>query len=501
MTKMMINFSISIILTLCIFKLGYAQHRGDNLAFQGFAIPDGNGVKALAMGGAYTAISGGAQSLFWNPAGLVGAEKMQISFQVNSYNKMWRENQVYRPSRQFVVVSFILDGLYVPDPAYNGLYDYEVFKNDTNYTVKDPLLGEDYYSEKAADWQKEKKQTLFDNFAIAVPFELMGKYIVTSAAYSRRNQVLDYDRNQTHLVPHLGYTGYEGILARIETPDDSVRVYWSDYERERFGTLWNLSFAVAAKVNKHVNLGFGFTRTSGETDDFQGLGRVGYFDLVAANVFRFSYDTLSTKTTGNSKFSALSFNIGAILDFEHVSLGLKITPPYTIKRKWNYTTRTADQINSTAENTSGKDKTTIPLSYAVGVSFTPVKTFRIAVDMQNTNYSQSEFTFANGDSTHRGWVDQNLIGIGIEYKPWDWLSLLGGYRNLPEVFVPDGAAIKHRGPYAESFTLGLSVKALFGWFDVAYETRRMKYYDSYYSNTNYVMETLDRMVLGYTVTF
>jgi hypothetical protein len=501
MTKMIRKLLVDIIFVFFFFTMGYGQHRGDNLAFQGLAIPDGNGVKALAMGGAFTSISGGVQSLFWNPAGLVGTKQVQVSFQANSYTKLWRENQVYRPSRQFVVVSFILDRLYVPDPAYNGLYDYEVFKNDTNYTVKDPVLGEDYYSKKAADWQKDKQQTLFDNFAIAVPFELMGKPIVTLAAYSRRNKVLDYDRNQTHLVPHLGYTGYEGIVTRIEDPADSVRVYWSDYERQRFGSLWNFSFAVATKLNKHFNLGLGFTSTTGKTDDFQGLGRIGYFDLVAANVFRFSYDTLSTQTAGSSKFSALSFNVGAILEFEHVSMGLKITPAYTIKRKWDYATVTENQTNSTTKSLSGEDKLTFPFSYAIGISFSPVKSFRVAIDLQSTNYSQADFNFAIPDSTHRDWVDQKIIGIGIEYKPWDWLSLLGGYRNLPEVFVPDGAAIKDRGPYAESFTLGFSLKAPYGWFDVAYENRRMKYYDSYYSNTNYVLETLDRLLVGYTVTF
>ena len=91
---------------------------------------------------------------------------------------------------------------------------------------------------------------------------------------------------------------------------------------------------------------------------------------------------------------------------------------------------------------------TVPLSYALGVCFKPVKQFNVAVDVQNTNYSQSEFTFANGDTTHSGWTDQLMIGVGIEYKPWDWLSVLGGYRNLPEVFVPDGAAIREHSPAA-----------------------------------------------------
>ncbi len=502
MQKLKKIFAIQIILICCFYILGNAQHRGDNLAFQGLAVPDGNGVKALAMGGAYTAIPGGVQSIFWNPAGLAETKQLEIYFQANWYKKMWRENQVYRPSRQFVVLSFILDGLYVPDPAYNGIYDYEVFKNNPNYTVKEPLLGVDYFSKKAADWQKEKQKFLLDNFALAIPFKLKGKHFVASAAYYRKNQVLDYDRNHTHLVPHLGYSLYEGLIPRIEEPADSTRVYWSDYERKRLGAIWNTSLAIAIQLNKHINLGIGFTKISGKTNDFQALRRIGFFDLVSANVFSFTYDTLNTQKTGPSEFKGISYNVGILFNFKHINVGFKLISPYTLKRKWKYENTRIYSKNSETNNAYGEDKMTVPLpSYAIGICFKPTNKFHIAVDMQNTNYSRSEFSFAINDTTHRKWVDQNLIGVGIEYKPWKWLSVLGGYRILPEVFVPDGAAIKDRGPYSEGITLGLSIKAFLGWFEIACEIRRLKYYDSYYSNTNYVMETLDRLIMGYKLTF
>lgn len=491
--------SIIFIAILCILNSADAQHRGDNMAFQGLAVPNGNGVKALAMGGAYTSISGDVNSLFWNPAGLAGIEGLQFSFGVNSYQKMWRENQVYRPNRQFVTMSFILDGLYVPDPAYNGAYDYEVFRNDTNYVVNEPLLGLDYYSKEAADWQKDVNDFDLDHVVIGVPFKLAGKKFVISAAYNKRYQILDYDRNHTYLVPHLGYTYYQGIVDRISDPADSIRVYWSDYERERTGNIWNVNTALAVELSEHLKLGLGINGSLGETNDSQELNRVAYFDLVDANKFRFSYDTLDVQTTGTSKFSAISFNIGAIIDFENISLGLKIVPSYKIKRDWDYTT--TDTSNYSSVTPSGQDAMKVPISYAVGISFNPVKQFRIAFDLENTKYSQSDFTLANQDTTHRDWVDQTIIGVGIEYKPWDWLSLLGGYRSVPETFVPDGTAFRDRGPTAESFTFGVSLKALFGYFDVAYEIRSMKYYDSYFSNTNYALETFNNLSVGYTITF
>jgi hypothetical protein len=82
--------------------------------------------------------------------------------------------------------------------------------------------------------------------------------------------------------------------------------------------------------------------------------------------------------------------------------------------------------------------------------------------------------------------------------PNDWLSLLGGYRNQSEIFVPDGAAVKDSGPNVVSYMFGISLKVLFARIDLAYEIRSMKYYDSYFSNTNYAMETLNNLYFGLT---
>jgi long-subunit fatty acid transport protein len=276
-------------------------------------------------------------------------------------------------------------------------------------------------------------------------------------------------------------------------------VYWSDFIRERTGNIQAIAGAVAVELTENIKLGLGLNIFSGETDDTQILKRVAYFDLVDANAFRFSYDTLDTRTTGQSEFSAISFNIGTILDFEHFSIGLKIVSPYTLTRKWEYTTVTSTSTNSTTTNSSGEDKMEVPMSYAIGLSFKPVEKFRIAFDIENTNYSNSNFTLSNQDTTHRDWVDQNILSIGLEYKPKEWLSLLGGYRNQSEIFVPDGAAIKDRGPDVVSYMFGISLKVLYGRFDIAYEIRNLKYYDSYFSNTNYVLETFNNLLFGFTV--
>ena len=240
----------------------FAQHRGDILSFQGVLGDNGNGVKAQAMAGAYTSISGDIESIFWNPAGLSEIDKFQVSVSANTYNQIWRENQVYRPNRQFVTLSFYLDGLYTPDPANNGVLDYEIFKDDTTYFVAEPKLGQDVYSEEAADWQYEKNGFALNNIAAALPFSVSNHQFVLAAAYGNRFQLLDYDRNQTYLDPHPGTDEYGGHIERITSPGDSVRIFWSDFERTRDGEVQSINFALGYQLNSNLMLGAGINLLS-----------------------------------------------------------------------------------------------------------------------------------------------------------------------------------------------------------------------------------------------
>ena len=90
------------------------------------------------------------------------------------------------------------------------------------------------------------------------------------------------------------------------------------------------------------------------------------------------------------------------------------------------------------------------------------------------------------------------LRFGIEYRPCRRLVLRAGYKTVNRECVPDGAAFRDRGPEMESYALGAGLYALSGRFDVAYEMRSMKYYDSYYSNTNFVLEKSDLLLFGYT---
>ena len=474
-----------------------AQHRGDNLAFQGLAQSNQNSVRATAMGGAFTAVSGDIGAIYWNPAGLSDLSGLQVSISAAHINKLWQENQDYRPNRFQMTLPFYLEGLYIPDLKNNGLWDYDIFtaERDSTYIVTPPITGQDRYSEAVADWQVQKNELKFDNLAVAYPFKIGEKRLALAGAYSRKFDVLDYDHNDTYLDPHIGYDFY-GVAERVT--NDTLRMNWHEFERERTGTIHNLKLAASFDVTKSFVLGLSINSFSGESDDLQRLDKVGWFDITRNNKFRFSYDTLNTNIKGSSSYKGLGADLGFMLKLQNISVGLNVTTPYTIERDWSTTTTVTDTNGTLTTSQSGIDKMDVPLSYRFGLSLTPIDKFRASLDVESIPYSKNTYEFAHSDTTHRDWVDLTSLRFGLEYKPWAWISLMAGYKAITEAFVPDGAAFRDRGPTSESYTLGASLYALSGRFDVAYEMRSLKYYDSYYSNTNFALEKLNTLMFGYT---
>jgi opacity protein-like surface antigen len=477
-----------------------AQHRGDNLTFQGLTTQNDPGVKATAMGAAVTSLLGDVSSVFYNPASLIGVNKLQVTVAGNNYSVSWKENQHYRPNRLFVTLPFYLEGLYIPDPAENGMFDYERVwtedqQIDSSYVVALPDLGLDPYSDEAADWKVENSQFTFNNVAVALPLNFGDQNFVISAAYFRKYNVEDFDRNDTYLDPHIGYIGY-GDMARVNGVDTLV-VNWSRYERQRSGPIDNITAGLAYDVNKYINVGLGFQTNWGETNDIQSLQQIGTFDLIREQRFRFSYVDSYEEYKGISKFSSTSFNIGLIFNFNKVNVGLNVYLPYTVERDWNYTITSSDSNGTNTSQASGVDKLEIPAIFNFGVSFQPTSNFTAAIDYEYAPLSQAEFNLQVEDPTLRNYMDRHTLRVGLEYMPADFLSIMLGYRNIPATFVPDGAADVESGPDANSISGGLSFHTFIGRFDLAYEYRNLKYYDSYYSNTNYVTQTYSSLLFGF----
>lgn len=491
---------IAAIFALMLTTTIVAQHRGDNLSFQGLSNKSEVSVKALAMGGALTSVPGDLSSLFYNPAGLARIKQLQVSVSTNYYNKQWRENQNYRPDRYFVTLPFYLEGLYIPDPANNGKWDYQVAQDTNyNYIVQEPQLGVDPYSGEAADWNKNKNNFGLSNISAAMPFQILDENFVAALSYNRNNNFYDFDRNDTYLDPHLGYFEYGGDITRVDGLH-TMNMRWSRFLRQRVGSLSYLTGGLSYQVIDEIMVGIGANVMWGQSDDYQSLIRVGDFLLSKEQRFTFTYKDISLLKTEASKYKSTNFNVSTIIELNRVRLGIKIDLPYTLYRDWNYTQTNFDST-TTVTTSGGTDKFKVTAIFNWGISFQPVDNFTIAFDYEYAPYSKAKFELASNDSSFNKWINRNTIRIGLEFKAFEFLSFMAGFKSIPQTFVPDGAAIKDKGPDANSYSFGASLNLFFGRIDLAYELRILKYYDSYFSNTNYAFEKSSNLLFGYTYAF
>jgi len=481
----------------------FAQHRGDFFSFQGLANYNDNGTKAAAMGGAVTALSGDVSMMFYNPAGLSNINGIQVSVSANYNTNSWRENQNYKPNRLFVTLPFYLEGLYVPNPEQDGMFDHERLWTENNlidssYVLNAPELGLDPFSEEAADWKESQSKFAFNNIAISVPLKFADEELTVALAYNNILSIEDYDRNETYLDPHVGYLGYGGDIGRVDGVDTLV-FNWSNFYRKSSGKMDNIAIAVSYKAMDFLNFGFGVNYSWGSSEDLMYLDRVGTFHLMDDQRFKFWYKDVYDEIKGTSDYSSTSFNVGFQLDMEQFKLGLKVDLPFTIQKDWDYTFTYRDSISLVTLDKQGTDKINIPAIFNFGVSYQPVDNFIFSIDYEYAPYSKATAEYGSTNPTYRELPDRHSFRFGAEYSPIDLISLRAGYKNIPSLFIPDGAAIQTSGPSAKSYTFGLGLNTDFGQLNVAYEIRTLRYYDSYYSNTNYNTNEFTNLMFGYTI--
>ncbi|MBO8132154.1 MAG: hypothetical protein H0Z29_11735 [Candidatus Marinimicrobia bacterium] len=507
--KLTYNMLITLLAVLVSFLNG--QNRGNRLGFQGLELL--NYPHEFSYGGLYLAFSGDIKNLFFNPAGLSDVKDIQILINGSSINKKWYERQDYRNNRQLVTASFILDGLYTPPDTFNGMIDYEAFLLDTAdnyYIVSDPDLGEYQYDEESADWE-EKKSRNVAGLNVSIPLNLFNKKITIAAGYNK-TPIYNYDRNETYLDPHFSDDKYNAP-SRVTKEGDSVRINWYDFKRSRFGDLDEICFAVGFDISENVKLGLGYKYISGMTNDYQMLSKVAYFDLIKGyNTFRFSYDSLDLELEGESEFSAHRLNLGILYEHSRFNIGINVNLPYTISRNWQYD-RTIAKATSERVEISGNDKLKLPMTYSAGIVVKPADNFiiglsynvnklsRVKVERKYNQYEiPVEYLFMEDTlNVEENWSNMDYFTIGVIYSPVKNISLSAGYSYIPAVFIPDNVAIKDRGPMSDLFSFSLSTMLPFGEIIISYELNKLKYYDIYFSNTNYCTEKLDRLTVGYKI--
>jgi len=80
----------------------------------------------------------------------------------------------------------------------------------------------------------------------------------------------------------------------------------------------------------------------------------------------------------------------------------------------------------------------------------------------------------------QAWVDQSIVQFGMRYQLHKMVNVNALYRSVPMSYIPDGSAIRDRGPEAVAYRFGLEVDlGMLGGIDLGYEIQDMKYQDNY----------------------
>ncbi len=482
----------------------HAQRNGDSFAYQGLDEPNDLSVKALAGGGAYTAVSGNLDALFYNPAGLAGITGLQVSLSAAARSKSWRYNQIWYPGGDYLLIPQYMENLYTPPVEFNGIWSDSLgnpfgLSWDPN-DIRSPVRGEDPYSEEAADYEKTISNTGLNNIAAAYPFQVLDYNVVVSAAYSHSYGSVDFDWNGDHLDPHWG----SSVSLEDAAPQDSiVRANWDVYTRERSEGASTIKGGVGVKLSDMFAVGVGVTALMGTVDDVMRMERIGYFNFIQAGFdWSFSYEDYSQTTQGTSDYSATSFNVGGLVTFKNLNLGFNLQLPYTIERDWSYNRVSTSAEGTTTDPVNGVDKMKIPLGFNLGIKFKPSNSLSIQFDYELKPYGSTEFETTSDlqdDPDRPVWQDQVTISAGVEFRVIENLSLLAGYRSRTTAFIPYGVAVRDEGFPVESYTAGLSYQIFIGSLDFAYEYRSLKYYDVYYSSRNYTKVSANNFLIGYTI--
>jgi len=422
-----------------------AQGNGSDLAFQGLANSSMVGVSASAMGNAFTANLGNINSLYFNCAGLATINNTSFSLASKNTSRSRWERKMWGDQEGVVLVSPILDGRYVPPAGLQNVTDDSLWSLIEIGDLEIPEGGKYHYEKSIADWIHDDDSNLpFNEFSLVIPINGLTNPAAIGFAVYRKYDIMDFDRNDSHTDPFVANRVY--MHHNYQVTDDTAHVNWSKFLRSRTGAVNGYKAAFASRINENINIGLGLTMINGETDDRLSLERIAEFVMWAKD-FVFSHDTLHTVTTGNSKFTGLVYDAGLILSYPGFNLGLSVTMPYNLIRKWSYSTSVSDPDTTVFQKSSGKDRVIIPATYSLGVNIKANDDTDISIDIVYNPYSSSDSCYdkygygdAVSDSTQYSWKDQLIFRIGAKFRFNENLNIKAGYQSLPGEYVPWGVA-------------------------------------------------------------
>lgn len=328
----------------------------------------GGGVRARAMGGAFTAIADDASAVTWNPAGLIQLLDPQVSF----------SGAFVKPRVSTALTYPTLDG--------------------GEFAVSDNIWRVNYAS-------------------FLAPLKLKGHQFSLSIAYRRLNEIAFADMFNPYLPEWLAIT---------ELTWDSLAV--SNLHVERTGGLDVVNLGFGTYVWDDLSIGSSANLYLGSSDFTETVEARWSRDVgvqrpdVRKRLFR-------AESLGQSDFFGFDLTFGAMYKISDLRLGLVVRTPFQLKESWeviqNDTTwETKTDVYVIKELKADfyvVDQTTkldIPLSVAIGAAYQVTPNLLISADVEWRRFGTSEYHY----------LDSSLIKSSGEKEEY-FSSFPAAFRN------------------------------------------------------------------------
>lgn len=442
----------------------HGQYVADPLTLQGID----NGVlmsaRSRAMGSAGVSTGNDATVLFSNPAALARLRKVE-----------------FRVGASYKSTTYKQDQIWIPDRKYAGLS--VMFENDFT-GIKDSAL-EKPFDDITPDWENTTSSFRPSLGVVAVPFEIGDASLTFGAGISQSIDADYYFQNLNALDPNIGAFRPEPYLNIRQ--GDSLQVQWFQFSSERSGAVYGITPGLAARLTAELSFGVSATILTGTIDDTERLADRGMVTLRtnnsgSYNVFSVVPSPSTIASAGTSKIRGTYFTIGVTYSERYFSAAATVRPATTLHRYWKRENTVTKQGGTSTENLDGTDEMTLPWMYVLGFALHPNERWNLGIDYQVRNYNNVEVH--NGSGTMNPWLGGQVLHVGGEFIPMQWLALRAGYREVVQTFAPAGASLMSDPVRGSAYSAGAGVRWSALTFDLAYEYFRMTYEDAWISNIN-----------------
>ncbi|MFH0991336.1 MAG: hypothetical protein V1799_15115 [bacterium] len=466
------------------------------LMLQGLDHTVPQGARSRAMGGTAYGMSGDVAAMFSNPAGLMGLQANEFHIGATDLLLNSTMTQEWYVNDYLDYFSLIVENKPEYGPIFDALNDR--FRSDSLTKFRNGrLFNVKPYDDLQTNWQKSKSRFLPSLLAVAFPIEFKKQMIVLGLGYTEMINLDYYFQNNTAMDPYLGQFRPAPVPV-FKNVNDSLKVRLFRNSAQREGSIYGVTPGIAFSPLNGINVGITYTSLSGITDDLEEQydrsiivirtvkGRV---DIDP--VCQLDPGNYSRISKGKSHFSGSMINVGVNYKDEYFSIGGSFKPPYTITRSWDRRITTTALPGASILDSEiiegGEESIKFPFSFGIGLAIFANEKVTVALDYESRNLTRTVLSVR--DSTELNpWLNGSRYRFGVEYRPLSGLALRCGYREEAEVFARTGAAIMTLPERSKIFTGGLGFQISFVTIDLAYEFRRLIYFDSWESNTNFITD-------------